>query len=331
MNFRKAAFLHCLIQLGTAILLCAPASFVQQSPQQTAAAPQQTKPAARIPSYPNTATGLEKLMKNMLKLEKRDDTGALVPYLQSLVLPDPDAWFKSVFGGDLGSRLLSSYLRIESDIPKYIDTELIRFASAKGISAAEVFPTCESPPPPAKFVAVSMRRRPAPLYAVRLGKGHGHSTLGFFAYVDGGFRHVGSLELSSTSPTPSSRSLLGGGPLLRVGGNVQKANLLHWSSPTYPSEARADRLNGTVDLREIFAKDGTVRDVFYFSGPELLAAPAMDVQADQAKWCASRSGHLRRYNIYPKKLGGALAFERPERRLALFAGDFDLSPNRYQL
>lgn len=213
-------------------------------------------------------------MKDMLKLEKRGDTSSLAPYLQSLVLPNPDAWFKSVFGGDLGSGLLSSYSRIKSDIPKNIDTELIRFASTKGISATEAFPTCEGPPPPAKFVALSMRRRPVPLYVIRLGKGHGQSTLGFFAYVNGRFRLVGSLEFSS--PPPDPRSLLGGGPFLRVNGNAEKANLLHWGSPVFPLGAKGDHVNGTVVLREIVAKDGTVRDVFYFSGAEFLAAPAMD-------------------------------------------------------
>jgi len=289
MNYRRITFLRCRIQLGTVILLCMSPSFAQQLPAQTTPAVQQTQTAAAIPSYPNTAAGLEKLMKDMLKLEKRGDTAALAPYLQSLVLPNPDAWFKSVFGGDLGSRLLSSYLRIKSDIPKNIDTELIRFASAKGTSATEAFPTCEgSPLPPAKFMALAMRRRSAPLYVVRLGRGKRQSTLGFFAYVSGGFRHVGSLEFSS--PTPNLRSLLGAGPFLRVSGNVEKANLLHWSSPIYPLDAKADHLNGTVVLREIVAKDGTVRGVFYFSGPELLAAPAMDA--------------VRQWTYKPTKLNG---------------------------
>lgn len=290
MNYRRAISILALSMLF--VLCVALAASAQQLPPHPTAAAQQTPApsvAPAIPSYPDSSAGLEKLMKDMLKLEKRGDTSSLAPYLQSLVLPDPDGWFKTVFGGDLGSGLLSSYLRIKSDIPKNIDTELIRFASAKGTSATEVFPTCEgSPLPPAKFMALAMRRRPAQLYIVHLGRGKRQSTLGFFAYVNGGFRHVGSLEFSSSAP--DLRSLLGAGPVLRVSGNVQKANLLHWSSPIYPLDAKANHLNGTVVLREIVAKDGTVRDVFYFSGPELLAAPAMNA--------------VRQWTYKPTKLNG---------------------------
>ena len=80
-------------------------------------AKQQSSPAAQqtptivpaIPAYPNTPAGLEKLVKEMLNLEKRGDAAALAPYLQSLVLPDADAWFKSEYGDVLGFALASSY------------------------------------------------------------------------------------------------------------------------------------------------------------------------------------------------------------------------------
>src|SRR5271167_2076705 len=57
----------------------------------------QSVPSA-IPQYPKTEVGLEQLMGDMLALQKKGDVTALSPYLQSLVLPEPDHWFTSEFG-----------------------------------------------------------------------------------------------------------------------------------------------------------------------------------------------------------------------------------------
>ena len=71
-----------------------------------------------IPVYPDSAAGLDKLMKGMLELEKHGDTNALAPYLQSLVLPNPDAWFKSIFGDTVGAQLALSYEPTAKGLPQ---------------------------------------------------------------------------------------------------------------------------------------------------------------------------------------------------------------------
>src|SRR5262249_29845830 len=45
---------------------------------------------------------------------------------------------------------------------------------------------------------------------------------------------------------------------IRVGGNVQQANLIHEVRPDYPEAARQAGIEGTVSLEAIIAKDGTV-------------------------------------------------------------------------
>jgi hypothetical protein len=62
----------------------------------------QSSPAATpVPSYPNTSTGLEHLMADMLSLQKSGDSAGLAPYLQSLLLPDSERWFTARFGDAL--------------------------------------------------------------------------------------------------------------------------------------------------------------------------------------------------------------------------------------
>jgi periplasmic protein TonB len=65
------------------------------------------------------------------------------------------------------------------------------------------------------------------------------------------------------------------GPL-RVGGNVQQANLLRQVQPIYPPIAKTAHISGTVVLHAIISKDGTIEQLEYISGPPLLMKNAMD-------------------------------------------------------
>lgn len=63
---------------------------------------------------------------------------------------------------------------------------------------------------------------------------------------------------------------------IRVGGNVQMASLIRQVLPVYPPIARTAHIQGTVLLHAIIAKDGTVKELQYISGPPLLMHAAMD-------------------------------------------------------
>ncbi len=63
---------------------------------------------------------------------------------------------------------------------------------------------------------------------------------------------------------------------IRVGGNVQQANLIHEVQPIYPEIAKTAHIQGTVLLHAIIAKDGTIQQLQYISGPPLLMRSAMD-------------------------------------------------------
>jgi TonB family protein len=63
---------------------------------------------------------------------------------------------------------------------------------------------------------------------------------------------------------------------IKVGGNVQAANLVTQVRPNYPPEAKQAGIQGTVKLQVILDKDGRVQDVKVVSGDPLLAAAAVD-------------------------------------------------------
>jgi periplasmic protein TonB len=63
---------------------------------------------------------------------------------------------------------------------------------------------------------------------------------------------------------------------IRVGGNVQQASLVRMVNPAYPPLAKAAHVSGTVVLHAIIAKDGTIQQLEYVSGPAMLMTSAMD-------------------------------------------------------
>lgn len=63
---------------------------------------------------------------------------------------------------------------------------------------------------------------------------------------------------------------------IRVGGNVQAAKMLRQVQPTYPQIAKTAHVQGTVILHAVIAKDGSVSELQYVSGPPLLMRNAMD-------------------------------------------------------
>lgn len=77
-----------------------------------------------------------------------------------------------------------------------------------------------------------------------------------------------ALQQDVQAPLPPGR--------VRVGGNVIAAQLLHMVQPVYPPIARTAGIQGTIVLHAVIAKDGTIKELQYISGPPLLMHSAMD-------------------------------------------------------
>jgi protein TonB len=63
---------------------------------------------------------------------------------------------------------------------------------------------------------------------------------------------------------------------IRVGGNVQAANLIRKVTPQYPPLAKQARVQGTVRFQAIIGKDGTIQNLQMLSGHPLLVPAATD-------------------------------------------------------
>jgi protein TonB len=63
---------------------------------------------------------------------------------------------------------------------------------------------------------------------------------------------------------------------IRVGGSVQLAKRVTMVQPVYPPLAKQARIQGTVVLSAIIAKDGTIQEIHVTSGPAMLQQAAVD-------------------------------------------------------
>lgn len=74
----------------------------------------------------------------------------------------------------------------------------------------------------------------------------------------------------------SSQTIAPEKPRAQVPAEVMQRLLVHRVEPTYPAEARRERLEGTIALDIVIGRDGSVLSMHALNGPDLLARAAMD-------------------------------------------------------
>jgi hypothetical protein len=255
------------------------------------AAQQDRDPASalRVPSYPDTPEGLERMMGDMISLQKRGDSRALAPLLQSLILPEPEAWFTSRFGtvhcGEeklgandcLGPRIAFTYATITRDLPASFALTLQDLIN-EGLTNFEATNYTEPCPGPQRITASprliggltttqilgGMQRHHESVYVLWIYSDTKETTLPFFVYSQGAFRYIGMPHEASvedyqkkgkggdgqTEPAPSARYL-----------TEDQLDL----KQVVNNPAVVQR---TVVLGVIIGKDGKVKEVSYVRGPE---------------------------------------------------------------
>ena len=77
---------------------------------------------------------------------------------------------------------------------------------------------------------------------------------------------------------------------IRIGSQVMAAKLVKKVSPDYPAAAKEQRIEGTVRLEALIARDGTVRELKVIEGDPALAKVAVDA--------------VRQWRYQPTLLGG---------------------------
>lgn len=81
--------------------------------------------------------------------------------------------------------------------------------------------------------------------------------------------------IPSAAPPPPPPPKAATPSIIHVGGQVQAANCVRCPPPQYPPLARQARIQGTVRLHAIIAKDGSIKNLQVISGHPMLVGSAM--------------------------------------------------------
>ena len=129
--------------------------------------------ASTIPSYPDTAKGLEKLIKDMMRIVQAGDSNALQPYLQSLDLPNAEDWYKAVFGDDFGKQLTAASQQVratvQADAQSTLSTVLKEHLTEVHVVKFE--DSCNEQATSREYPMLTWRERPAHFFDVRFSGG----------------------------------------------------------------------------------------------------------------------------------------------------------------
>lgn len=261
--------------LGFLVALCAAA---QDQP------PGKPQAGSSIPTYPDSPGGLKKLIKDILAAARAHQTGALTTHVSSMPIPDHQSWFETVFGKADGARLAASYAARRAGIPSYL-TEQFTWAVHERMTNIVVRRLQEACDPNAdefQYPVLAARQKRQPFYEASLMRERYGMRLGFFAYIDGGFRYVGNLRIpESPAPTiePLNKTRPNGAPQpepVYVPVKVQAARLIHQVAPYYPDRAQRAGLRGTVRLVAMIGRDGAIGNLRVIQGHCWLAEAAVN-------------------------------------------------------
>jgi TonB family protein len=234
-----------------------------------------TAPEVKL-DYPNSASGLERLAKDILKAQKTNDGARADALLKSLVLSDPRGWYDRVFGVDVGNEPVGTYEKSAAAVAPSIARFFLNAETQNltEVSVVRFDKSCDDNAGEDAFGILHACVEPVPLYEVRLLNGNKFIRLFALAYVDDGFRYIitpkmdGKVFHSPASNNPAAKPTDAKviDPRIRVGGTVQAAKLIHRVQPEYPHVARDEHLQGTVRLRALVAKDGSLARLYVIKG-----------------------------------------------------------------
>jgi TonB family protein len=265
---KRAIFLTNAIRTALCLVALLPLTASARAPTN------ETPQTASLPgqAYPDSPVGLRDFLQTLITAIKSNDKSIIEPLWSSTLLPNHAAWFAQVFGEQEGARLETNYTK-----------QLATSASGPGVAfqvvagldnlTIQVLPLAQAavnrPDSWAKPIYLSMKE---PIHAYRAeAKSAGESSshmLGYFFYVDDGFREIEELVFSALSATKRSPGL----PYI----SALDAQLLLMQSaqPVAPPGAKRPGISNTVMLDVIIDVLGQVRSARILSGDLVLGNAA---------------------------------------------------------
>lgn len=207
--------------------------------------------------YPNNSQGLLALLNSILLTARDNDRAKIQSIIRDMEIPKYESWFTTTFGQEKGESWARAYGKeLEKDQKDFEDL-LLQLSQMEGrfsihqIDTANRYDTLEGQLD--EYLADWIKSTP---------RGEEMVHIADFFFIDGKFRWDSAVHYFPFQK-PSTHS-------------VVAAKLVKKVQPEYPAEARKNGIAGTVKLRVIVRKDGSVTVQNVVEGDPLLSPAAID-------------------------------------------------------
>jgi TonB family protein len=223
--------------------------------------------------YRNTEGGLKRLIGDMIKTRRAQESAKFQKLVDSLILPNYAEWFISTFGSDIGGQYAAEYRPDGKILQLALGNVFDEAISSKltSLRVDKLDDECDSTVEADQYPILISRINKEPIYQVYFSDpGSGNSfRLWAFTYIDGAFRFLQNLKVKEPHWNLDSR-------FVRLGENVLASKIVHREKMIYPEEAKTKHIQGTVKLWAIINKEGSVREVRIREGICLLSKAAIE-------------------------------------------------------
>lgn len=223
--------------------------------------------------YQNNEGGLKRLISDLIKARKAQDSANFQKLIDSLILPNHAEWYAATFGSDIGGQYAAGYRPdgkvLQIALGNVID-EVINSKIA-GIIVDKLDNACAPIIEADQYPILLSRVNKEPIYQVHFfDRGSGNSfRLWGFVYVGGAFRFLQKLQVKEPKWTLDDQSV-------RLGETVLASKLLYREKTIYPEQAIVKHMEGNVVLWAIINKEGSVREISIEEGVCLLSMAAIE-------------------------------------------------------
>ena len=157
-------------------------------------------------AYEESTAGLKKLFQDMLAAIADRDRRYARHLAKTLVLAEPEAWFKTAFGTRLGEALFAEYEPLTPDFASFADLVTQLHDNKQTRFVVERFNDADSDAATGyQALALKKMRKPVPLYSVRAVDRDNERVFHAwsFVYQDGFFRWIGKTRATASGePDP---------------------------------------------------------------------------------------------------------------------------------
>ncbi|HEY7089096.1 MAG TPA: hypothetical protein VH518_13460 [Tepidisphaeraceae bacterium] len=152
---------------------------------------------ATVPSYPESNEGLQMFMKDILAAAGDRDEARLLAMTESLRLPDPDKWFREVFGDEVGAKLAADYIKSNKNIGPQLAVLFLKMKNPRTLDVS--ITRVESPDDPKakayQQIALAAMKNPVPLYYADItNRRESVVAVWSIVYVNGKFHLAGKMR-----------------------------------------------------------------------------------------------------------------------------------------